>query len=153
MQLVANIERYTMLFRSTLKSGIAMMELVIYIAILAILAMAVVPTLLNKLDKAKVSTTQTNLQSTKQAIMAFYTDAGRYPETLSDLMRKPLDDNLAKKWHGPYLDMKDEDDVPVDGWGNELVYRRLEPGSGKPYELYSYGSNGEDSPGEEWIYA
>lgn len=142
-----------MLFRSTLKSGIAMMELVIYIAVLAILAMAVVPTLLNRLDKAKVSTTTTNLQSTKQAIMSFYTDTGRYPESLNDLMRKPLDDNLAKKWHGPYLDMSDEDDVPVDGWGNDLVYRRSDAGASKPYELYSHGSGGEDAEEAEWIYA
>ena len=141
-----------MFFRSSLKSGIAMIELVIYIAILATLAAVAVPVFLNTLEKAKVSTTKTNLQSTKQSITAFFTDTGRYPETLTDLTIKPFDDSLARKWHGPYLEIKNEDDVPVDGWGNDLVYNRLE-GSSKPYELYSYGSAGDDGEEENRIYA
>ena len=37
--------------------------------------------------------------------------------------------------------------VAADGWGNEYVYRPLEPGSQPRYEIYSVGKNGADEAG------
>jgi general secretion pathway protein G len=125
----------------------------IVLAIMAVFALAVGPKMLSYLGKAKIKTTESNLRAVKQAVTSFYADTGRYPETLADLSRKPLDEAMAKKWHGPYLDTDDEDYVPIDGWDHDLVYHRSEPGSAKPYELYSNGENGEDGAEEDRIYA
>ncbi len=142
-----------MTFSPSLKKGLSMVEVMIVLAIMAVFALAVGPRMLSYLGKAKIKTTEANLRSVKQAITSYYSDTGRYPETLSDLIRKPLDESVARKWHGPYLDTDDEDYVPVDGWDNDLVYHRSEPGSSKPYELYSDGEGGPDGAEDERIHA
>ena len=141
-----------MFFGSTLQKGLSLIEIMIVLAIMGIFATLVGPRVFSYYGKAKVQTTEANLRTLKQAITSFHIDTGRYPETLQDLMRKPFDETVARKWQGPYLESKNEE-VPEDGWGNEFVYRRNEPGSAKPYDLYSYGPDGEDSSEENWIYA
>jgi general secretion pathway protein G len=139
-------------FSPSFQKGLSMMEVMIVLAIMALFAGVVGPKLFTYLSKGKIATTKTMLHNTKQAIDSFHIDTGKFPESLADLIRKPLEENIAKKWQGPYLDVKDDDYIPVDGWGNELVYHRSEPGSGKPYELYSDGPDGEDSPEDARIY-
>lgn len=142
-----------MFYAGSLKKGLSLVEVMIVLAIMAVFALAVGPQMVSYLGSAKIKTTEANLRNVKQAIVAYYGDVGSYPETLSDLMRKPLDDKMARKWQGPYLQAKNDDYSPVDGWDNDLVYSRGESGSGKPYELYSYGPNGQEGPQEERIYA
>lgn len=142
-----------MFFSSRPQKGLSMVEVMIVIAIMAVFALVVGPKMMSYVGKAKVSTTKTILHNVKQSIDAFHLDTGTYPDSLADLVRKPLEENVARKWQGPYLDVKDDDYIPVDGWDHELVYRRLEPGSGKPYELYSDGPDGEDGSEDARIYA
>jgi general secretion pathway protein G len=142
-----------MFYAGSLKKGLSLVEVMIVLAIMAVFALAVGPRMISYLGNAKIKTTEANLRNVKQAIVAYYGDVGSYPETLSDLMRKPLDDNMTRKWQGPYLEAKNDDYSLVDGWDHDLIYQRGEPGSGKPYELYSYGPNGENGTQEERIYA
>lgn len=135
------------------KNGFSFIEIMIAVVIMGVLAGVIAPAYFSYVARAKTRTTEANLRVTKQAITAFHGDTGRYPESLLDLNRKPLDDSIAKKWAGPYLELKDGDDVPLDGYGNDLIYQRSEPGAEKPYLLYSHGPEGEGSPEEEWIYA
>lgn len=127
------------------------MELMIYMAVVGILLAAVGPRFMSFISSGKKSSTEQTLRNTKQAIELFYGHTSRYPESLRDLVRKPMDEKIAKKWNGPYLELKGDQEVPEDGWNNELVYHRLEPGAGRPYDLFSYGPNGEGSPEDEWI--
>lgn len=142
-----------MIFTPSLRKGLSLMEVMVVLAIMAVFALAIGPAMMGHLKKAKIKTTEANLQVVRQAITAYHTDVGQYPESLSDLMRKPLEENLAKKWYGPYLDSKDPEYIPVDGWSHDLVYHKSDPGSAQPYELYSYGPEGEDGPEDERIYA
>lgn len=136
----------------SLRSGFSMVELMIYIAVVGILVLVIAPNFMSYFKKAAISTTNTNIQVVKQALTSYYSDTGRYPESLRDLVRKPHDEIVAKRWQGPYLELKDEDDLPIDGWKNELVYRRIDGVPNKPYELYSYGPNGDAGTEEERIY-
>lgn len=138
------------MFYGTLKKGFGMVEILIYITILGILAGIVVPNIFSYLAKAKYSATEQTLRVTKQVITSYYTDVNSFPQTLQDLQRRPQD---APKWFGPYFEGKDEDYIPQDGWGNDVHYRLLDPRSSKPYELYSYGQNGEAGDDSERIYA
>ena len=135
-----------------LKRGLSFMEIIVVIAIMAIFAVAVGPKLLSLLTKASKSTTEANLRVVKQAVNSYYADTGQYPESLSDLMRRPFDEKIAKRWEGPYLDSDNEEYIRLDGWKHELQYRRTESGP-KPYELWSFGAGGEDSSDETWVYA
>lgn len=138
------------MFFNRLKPGFGMIEILIYITILGILAGVVVPNLFSYLKKANYSKTEQNLRATKNAITSFYTDTRRYPQTLEELQRRPQD---AQKWFGPYFEGKDEDYIPQDGWDNDLYYRLIDPRAQNPYELYSYGPNGESGDDSEKVYA
>lgn len=77
----------------------------------------------------------------------FNAHTGQYPARLNDLLKKPADEKIARKWEGPYLKAKE---VPEDAWGSKYVYK-LTPQAEHKYDLYSYGPNGKGSPKEEWI--
>lgn len=138
-----------------LRPGFSFMELVFYVAIVTVLLGGALAGLNSVLKKAKRSTTESSLRVIKGAIDTYYSDVqpNRYPETLDDLIVVPQD---VRGWEGPYLDVKEGRDgekmLPKDGWSQDFVYERT-PGQAHPYELYSWGPNGEDSPQEEWISA
>ncbi len=138
------------MFFSKFKQGFGIIEILIYITILGILAGIVVPNVFSYLKKANYSKTEQTLRVTKQAILSYFTDTRNYPQTLQDLQRRPQD---VQKWFGPYFEGKDEDFIPQDGWDNDLYYRLVDPRSSKPYELYSYGPNGEAGDDNERVYA
>jgi general secretion pathway protein G len=129
------------------RQGFTLIELIIAIAILVILAGVIGPIVMNQLDKAKVSSTKSNLRSIKSAIDMFKIDTGKYPTKLRDLVEKPREENVAKKWQkGGYLE---GGELPRDGWSEDFQYK-VTPGGKNPYELYSYGPQGPGSPNSEW---
>ncbi len=132
-----------------LQHGFTFMELIIAIAILAILAVTVGPGVLRYIGGAKQSQTENNIVALKQAVDSFYLKTGRYPNSLQDLIVKPAD-LTPTKWSGPYLEKSEK--IPTDGWDNEYVYK-LTPKGAHPYELYSYGANGPEGTAEEMISA
>lgn len=138
------------MIKSSLRSGFSLMELMIYIAIVGIMLAVVGPNVVNYFSKAKSSTTEQTLKSLKQAIELYNAHTSQYPESLRDLVRQPMDEKVARKWQGPYIEVKN-DELPEDGWGREFIYRVGEPGSGRSYDLYSLGANGEGSSEAEWI--
>jgi general secretion pathway protein G len=78
------------------------------------------------------------------AITQFKLDTGRFPteeEGLKVLVEQPAD--VTNYPEGGYLKTST---VPKDAWGNDFVYH-LNPESGGPFEIISYGADGE--PGGE----
>lgn len=132
----------------TARSGFTFIELVIAIAILAILALVVGPMVMGQLEKARVSGTTSNLKSLKTAIDMFKVDTARYPTKLRDLVEKPREEAVARNWtKGGYIE---GGELPKDAWGEDFQYKRTAEGK-TPYELYSYGPNGPGASKEEWI--
>ena len=133
---------FALSFRKTpkVKKGFSLVEISIVIAIMAIAALVAIPGMLSYMRKAKFSTTQQTLETTKTAIMSYYGDVLDYPKTLEDLIEKPAD-VPSRKWHGPYFEKAK---LPKDGWNHELEYNLTSKGA-HPYELYSWGPNGVDS--------
>ncbi len=129
------------------RGGFTLMEIMIAIAILAIISAVVGPYFMAYLEKAKKSTAKTTLKGFKSAILLYQADVGQYPTTLKDLIRRPREERLAKKWEGKYIDKKE---VPVDSWGNKYQYK-VTPAGANPYELLSYGPKGKGSPKVEHL--
>lgn len=129
------------------RSGFSLMELMIVMAIIGVLGAVMVPNLFKWVARSSETATKSNLRAIKLNLDEFQSDTRSYPEKLRDLLKKPADEQIAKKWKGPYLD---GESLPLDGWDNPIQYKK--PGEqGHPYELYSYGPNGKGSPKDEWI--
>lgn len=129
------------------RPGFSLIEIMIAITIMGIIAAGSIYMFTGYIDSARKETTKSMLQSAQTGIERFYMEVGDYPETLTDLLRKPSDAKLSKKWAGPYWPKKDE---PADAYGRTLVYKKIKGGV-HPYELYSWGKGGEGSPSEEHI--
>lgn len=127
------------------RSGFTLIEIVIALAIVGIMATVGMAALRYR-DKAKIMKTKNDLQGLKLSMDSYNTDVGTYPVTLQDLIVRPTDQKIVKRWEGPYLDKEME-----DGWKRSYVYQLSPRGSQHPYELYSWGPNGEGSPSEEHI--
>ena len=126
------------------QSGFTLIEVMVVVAILAVIAAMVVPNIVGKDDQARVARVKSDLRSISAAVDMFKLEQYRYPsqdEGLTALVEKP--DN-AKNWPaGGYLRT-----VPVDPWDNPYIY--IVPGSsGRPYEILSLGADGQEG-GEEY---
>ena len=134
--------RFLALLRMTpLNKGFTLLELMVVLIILSLLAMIALPRFFGRVDEAKVTTTQVQIQNLETALRLFYLDNGVYPTTeqgLKALVEKPGD---AKKWReGGYLE---KGAVPRDPWGNDYVYRS--PGdNNREYEIISLGRDGKE---------
>ena len=118
------------------ESGFSLIELLVVLAIIALLGAVVGPQVIKHLGGAKSETTRMQIEDLGAALDLYYLDNGHYPDTqegLKALVRAPAD---ASRWNGPYLKKKT---VPLDGWGN--AYRYVSPGQNGPYDLYSYGAD------------
>jgi len=131
------------------RAGFTLVEILIAVAIVVIIGAVAAPMYLSYKKQAAMDATKASLKGINLAIEQFHTNIGQYPETLMDLVRKPLNEELAKEWVAPLIQGKD---VPKDGWKNPIQYR-LTPEGDQPYELYSYGPKGRSAPQSEWIKA
>lgn len=117
-------------------SGFTLMELLIVMAILAMLAALVGPALFGNLGRGQRSAAQAQITQLTTALDTYRLDINQYPRTLEGLVENDTGRDL---WDGPYL----RGEVPLDPWGNEYQY---EP-QGDDFNLLSYGADG--APGGE----
>jgi general secretion pathway protein G len=68
------------------RRGFTLIELVVVLAILALLLTIAVPRYLRTLDNGKVSVQRQNIAALRDAIDKFHGDQGRYPQTLDELV-------------------------------------------------------------------
>ena len=126
-------------YRKKSNEGWSFMETLIVITVVLILTSSVGFMGAGSLEKARIASCKSQIDSFCVALEAFYMDCGFYPNVqqgLSALYRKPSDvpDEL---WAGPYLHKM----PPKDPWGNDYEY--LVPGgNGLNYGIRSFGQDG-----------
>jgi general secretion pathway protein G len=126
-------------------AAFTLIELLLVLVILGVLAVLVVPRFTGTAERAKKQAASTQIETFKMALGRFEVDCGKFPTTdegLKALIEQP---SSVKGWQGPYLDSVA---VPRDPWGNPYMYRQ--PGTHRPdfYDVYSTGTDGNDSGGE-----
>lgn len=120
--------------------GFTFIEIMVVVAILAILAALVVPRIMGRTDDAKRTAVKVQIRNIEGALQLYKLDNGVYPTSeqgLRALIEKPSVGVIPKKWKlGGYLPK-----LPEDSWGNP--YKYLSPSPKGDYELMSLGTDGE----------
>ena len=120
--------------------GFTLIEIMVVVIIIGLLAAVIVPSVINKVDEARVSKAKADIQSLETALTMFRLDNSKYPTTdqgLQALIVQPTDPSIRHWRVGGYLQR-----VSKDPWGAEYQY--VYPGThGKEYDLYTLGSDGQ----------
>lgn len=68
--------------------GFTLVELLVVLAIIALLLTIAAPKYFNSIEKSKDATLKQSLSVLRESIDKFYADTGRYPKTLDDLVER-----------------------------------------------------------------
>ena len=124
------------------KDGFSLIEILIVLALIALLAGVVVTNFTGIFSGGQQQTAKIFVDSSLDApLLKYRIDTGNYPSTaegLKALLTPP--GNKAAKWKGPYVD-----NVPNDPWGNPYRYRFPGSKNRNKYDLYSLGEDGTES--------
>jgi len=125
--------------KQTRHAGFTLIEIMVVVAIIAILGAAVVPKIMNNPDKARIVRANTDIGTIAQALEMYKLDNFAYPSTdqgLQALVEKPTGDPEPANWsEGGYIQS-----LPKDPWGREYVY--VSPGEASDFDLISLASDG-----------
>jgi general secretion pathway protein G len=128
-------------------AGLTLVEMIVVLAIIALVAALIVPNVIGRPDQARVTTATTDLRTISAALKMYRLDNGDYPtgqQGLKALAERPSTPPVPANWSAEgYLPQ-----VPVDPWGNPYVYVAPAPGG---FELKSLGKDGK--PGGEGLDA
>lgn len=125
------------------KSGFTLIEILVVLVIVMGLAGIVTVNVVRHQTESKVKTAKLQISQFEQALQSYHLDHGRYPtqaQGLHALVARPTSQPVPDRYpDGGYLARPR---LPLDPWNNDYIY--LAPGRrGKPYEIISYGSDGE----------
>ncbi|MHA3773881.1 type II secretion system major pseudopilin GspG [Verrucomicrobiota bacterium sgz303538] len=125
------------------QAGFSLLEIMLVVAIIALLAGAAVMKMKGNVGVAKTIRAQGDVQSIVGQLMLYEATNGHYPSTeqgLKALVDKPTSEPRPRSWQ------KLLPEVPVDPWGMEYRYERPAKRSKDPFDLYSAGPNNQ--PGD-----
>ena len=124
--------------RHAAQRGFTLIELMVVLVIIGVLASLIVPSVLDRVDEAKVTAARTDVNSLMEALKRYRLDNQRYPTSeqgLQALVAKPTTGPIPPNWK-PYLDK-----LPNDPWGR--AYQFANPGVKGPIDVFSYGADGQ----------
>ncbi len=120
-----------------LRAGFTLMEVLIVLAILAVIIGLVVPNLMKSRDRANNDAAKVQVKAVEDAAGLYALDHdGEYPPSINALMNNPGGD---QKWNGPYFKGNKS---PVDPWNNPIQYTN--PGQHHQDNSPDIWSNGKD---------
>lgn len=118
------------------QAGFSLLELMVVVVILSILALVIVPRVIDRPDQARAARAQSDLAAISSAVNLYRLDNFRYPTTeqgLGALVNRPTAAPPAPNWSG-YMDR-----LPVDPWGQPYLY--LAPGVHGDFDIFTYGAD------------
>jgi general secretion pathway protein G len=128
----------------SLQKGFTLIEVMVVVVILGILAMIIVPRVMDRPDEARIIAARNDIRAITSALKLYRLDNGVYPGTeqgLQALVQKPETGNIPRNWkQGGYVER-----LPKDPWGTDYQY--LNPGVRGEIDVFSLGADGQ--PGGE----
>ena len=120
-------QRLSLLKKTNRESGATFMEVLVTIAIIAILMTTIGLAVVPFIGGAQESVAKTNIKTIETALMAYYAQNFEYPED-SD-------------WKSAVQPLIDGGEIPLDPWNNEYVYEKPGPND-LAYGISSAGKDG-----------
>lgn len=130
------------------RAGYSLLEILVVLAIIALIASVVGPRLFAQLDRSKSTTARLQIRAIEAALETMRLDIGRFPtqqEGIGLLMQ--ADPQQVAGWSGPYLDKA----LPADPWARPYVYipapANATGAPGAPEarpRVISYGADGQE---------
>jgi general secretion pathway protein G len=105
--------------------GFTLIEVMVVVVILGVLAMLVVPKVMERPDEAKLMKVQHDFKAIETALNLYRLDNNVYPTTEEGLVTLT----------GKYLDS-----LPMDPWNHEYFY--ISPGEHGDFDIFSEGADG-----------
>lgn len=118
-------------------AGYSIVELLVVLAIIAMIAGLALPQVLRYLGSARTQTAQTQIKNIEGALELYYLDNGTYPATAEGLSALSVAPIGATRWNGPYLKNAN---ALKDPWSRDYIYK-LE--SSTPV-IASFGRDGKE---------
>jgi general secretion pathway protein G len=120
------------------KAGFTLLEMMLVVAIIAMLAGLAIWATGGRLEDAKIAKAKADINGITTSLMLYEASNGFAPTTeqgLKALINKPESEPRPRTWRQYMTSM------PIDPWGKEYHYKN--PGSHKPdgYDLFSAGKD------------
>ena len=130
------------------KAGFTLVEMLVVLAIIAVLAALVGPEIFRNVGDANSGAARSQVEMLGLALDQYRLDNQAYPSTeqgLAALRTAPTTGEPPRRWRGPYLRRA----LPSDPWGRPYQY--LSPGRANPqgYDLFTLGRDGREGGADE----
>lgn len=132
--------------------GMTLLELLVVMAILALIVGITAPRVIGYLGKAKSETAHLQMQQLLSALNLYRLEVGSFPTEQQGLQALIVQPAGIEKWSGPYIDRAEGINDP---WGETFIYRQ--PGEHGEVDLMTLGADkqpggeGEDRDIGSWI--
>ncbi len=120
--------------------GFTLIEIMVVVAVIALLGAMIGPTLFNKVQQAEETRVAQDIRAIESALKFYRLDNYRYPtqgQGLDALVRAPS--GAEDRWNGPYLDS-----MPLDPWGQS--YRYVYPSThDRDFDVFTLGADQQEN--------
>lgn len=122
-------------------AGFSLVEVLVAVSIMAVMATAVVIYVAPLMGKSNITRAKADIQSIDSALDQYNFDMFTFPPAdigLQALVRAPANVNADQYRVGGYIKRLEQ-----DPWGNDYIYRVPGARSGRAYDLFSAGPDGQ----------
>jgi general secretion pathway protein G len=120
--------------RPLAQAGFTLVEIMVVIVILGLLATMVATNVMSASDEARIKTAQTSVKAIADAVVMYYTNNGKLPDSLEALTSDEVKG-------GPYLQ-----ELSKDPWENDFLLRGE---SKKDFEIICMGPDGSENTDDD----
>ena len=124
------------------EDGYTLTEMLVVIAIIALIAAVLTPQLMGQLSRARAKSAQLQLDTVASAVELFRSDVGRYPTSAEGLSVLLTDPGSVQGWTGPYI--KDPKALN-DPWNRPILYKV--DADGNSFYVQTLGADGKPGGG------
>lgn len=117
--------------------GFTLLEIIVVVAIIAILASYIAPKVAGRVDDARISKAKSDIRVLESSLELYKLDNFLYPSNdqgLEALVNKPSGENTRNWRDGGYIKK-----LTKDPWGN--AYHYVYPGSNGEFDVFSLGAD------------